>query len=166
MDGNDIIIRVQFWAALLSSPFQRKPPIISCLEDVFHSSPLSRERIRKIAWHGTRRPTTHKFYARWLESKRNILKAHIIIRFGAHSIYRRAFSRRTLTVVQFIGEYFSSPPLLLPSPNLMKSQPSAPTYVVLIMSQHGTEGHKVLGWRCCASTEGWGIFRPQEGRQR
>lgn len=41
-----------------------------------------------------------------------------------------------------------------------------PTYVVLVVSQHWTKGHKILCWRCCASTEIWGIFRPQKGRQR
>lgn len=62
----------------------------------------------------------------------------------------------------------------LPSPKMMNEglvsmalrTDDKPTYVVLVVSQHWSKGHKILCWRCCASTESWGIFRPQKGRQR
>lgn len=158
MDGNDIIIRVQF---LLSTSGEEATNYLMSRGCV--RLPITEPE--KKNWRNKRRPTTHKFNARWcsrLESKHNLSGAH---HYPVLSLSARTILPSGISFAASAGEtFFREFSRVLLFDHVLPSR--QPTYVVLIVSQHGTEGHEVLGWRCCARTEGRGIIRPQEGRQR
>lgn len=86
---------------------------------------------------------------------------------SGHTFYRRAWEAKIglaavcTKIVQFINENIK-----FCRRRWWRSALSLLTYVVLVVRQHWTKGHKILCWRCRSRTEVWGIFRPQKGRQR
>lgn len=101
MDGNDIIIRVQF---LLSTSGEEATNYLMSRGCV--RLPITEPE--KKNWRNKRRPTTHKFNARWcsrLETKHNLSGAH---HYPVLSLSARTILPSGISFAAFAGETFFS----------------------------------------------------------